>query len=157
MVWPIVDEADVFFVLDDATPGRAGARADRGEEAARAAVAAEARRLWRPVYDLSLQSRGLEESLVACRGVIEAREAARRRAYDRRCGNSSRAEMEISTSRPRRRRDSTTGISTSRPRRRRDSTTGISTSRPRRRRDPRLLVFGLARLLKRMTLAIQQK
>ena len=78
MVWPIVEEADVFFVLDASTRGRTGGVVDA---AAAAALAREARALWRPVYDVALESAGLEESLAACFGAIAGRERARRRAY----------------------------------------------------------------------------
>jgi len=78
MVWPIVEEANVFFVLDASTRGRTGGVVDA---AAAAALEREARALWRPVYDVALESAGLEESLAACFGAIAGRERARRRAY----------------------------------------------------------------------------
>ena len=53
-------EADVFFVLDDATAGRAGVRAGQLSDTH---IKEEARTLWRPVYDVALRSRGIEESL----------------------------------------------------------------------------------------------
>ena len=58
MIWPIVSEADVFFVLDDATAGRAGVRAGSKSDTG---VVEETRQLWRPVYDVAPRSRGIEE------------------------------------------------------------------------------------------------
>ena len=78
MVWPIIDEADVFFALDDISAGRAGVRSNQVSDAT---VAAEAQSLWRPVYDVALASRGLEESLAVCHGAIAARERFLRRNY----------------------------------------------------------------------------
>ena len=78
MVWPIINEADVFFVLDDATAGRAGVRAGQLSDTH---IKEEARTLWRPVYDVALRSRGIEESLSMCHGAIVARERFLRRNY----------------------------------------------------------------------------
>ena len=78
MVWPIVPEADVFFVLDDATAGRAGVRAGQASDTH---IKEEARTLWRPVYDVALRSRGIEESLSMCHGAIVARERFLRKNY----------------------------------------------------------------------------
>ena len=78
MIWPIVAEADVFFALDDATAGRAGVRAGQKSDNG---IAEEARTLWRPVYDVALRSRGIEESLSVCHGAIVARERFLRRNY----------------------------------------------------------------------------
>jgi len=78
MVWPIIDEADVFFALDDISAGRAGVHSNQVSDAT---VAAEAQSLWRPVYDVALASRGLEESLAVCHGAIAARERFLRRNY----------------------------------------------------------------------------
>ena len=78
MIWPIVSEADVFFVLDDATAGRAGVRAGQLSDTH---IKEEARTLWRPVYDVALRSRGIEESLSMCHGAIVARERFLRRNY----------------------------------------------------------------------------
>lgn len=117
MVWPIVSEADVFFVLDATTPGRSGVRG-RIDAATASDLAAEAKKLWRPVYDARLESTGLDESLalflpgstfggVRPSGVLDWSSGAEHEAAERSC----RASAEASTSRETRRREARVSLS----------------------------------------------